>query len=275
MLEIFKIYQNLCFFPYSNLNTAKQPYENALLLSGYNYKMQYVKPNVQTPKRKRRRKILWFNPPFSENVKTNVGRIFLNLVKKHFNKDHRYKKIFNKNNIKVSYSCVENMGQIIKKHNKKILQNKKDDTEQKCNCKNRLECPLENNCLAQNIIYQATVTANDKEAHYIGLTERTFKDSFYKHSLSFHNHSYSNNTELSKYFWNQREKDVDFSISWKILSHASPYDNISNRCNLCLLEKYFIINYKGKGLLNKRNEMISKCRHENKFYIKNYKTAIK
>ena len=104
-------------------NTAKQPYENALLLSGYNYKMQYVKPNVQTPKRKRRRKILWFNPPFSENVKTNVGRIFLNLVKKHFNRDHRYKKIFNKNNIKVSYSCVENMGQIIKKH-KKFLKNK-------------------------------------------------------------------------------------------------------------------------------------------------------
>ena len=34
--------------------------------------------------------------------------------------------LFNKNNIKVSYSCMENMGAIISKHNKKILSN--DDT---------------------------------------------------------------------------------------------------------------------------------------------------
>ena len=28
------------------------------------------------------------------------------------------------------------------------------------------------------------------------------------------------------------------------------------------------------NLLNKRNELISKCRHENKFYIKNYKREV-
>ena len=38
----------------------------------------------------------------------------------------------------------------------------------------------------------------------------------------------------------------------------------SNYC-LCLKEKYFIINYPPeKILLNKRSELITKCRYENK-----------
>ena len=53
------------------------------------------------------------------NVPTNVGRDFLNLVSKHFPKNHRYRKIFNKNNMKVSYSCTDNLQTIIKKHNRK------------------------------------------------------------------------------------------------------------------------------------------------------------
>ena len=55
----------------------------------------------------------------------NVARKFLKLVKKHFNK-HRYLKIFNKNNIKVSYSCVDNMEKLVKKHNNNLL--RKNDT---------------------------------------------------------------------------------------------------------------------------------------------------
>ena len=56
------------------------------------------------------------------NVQTNIGREFLNLVSKHFPKKHRYNKIFNKNTVKVSYSCTDNLQTIIKKHNRKILE---------------------------------------------------------------------------------------------------------------------------------------------------------
>ena len=43
----------------------------------------------------------------------------------------------------------------------------------------------------------------------------------------------------------------------------------SNRCNLCLWEKYFII-YKPKmATLNKRNELVSACRHNKKFLLSN------
>jgi hypothetical protein len=43
------------------------------------------------------------------------------LVEKHFPKDHRLHKIFNKNTINVSYSCTQNMANIIKSHKNRTL----------------------------------------------------------------------------------------------------------------------------------------------------------
>ena len=48
------------------------------------------------PKTSHSRNIKWYNPPFSKNVKTNVGKHFFKLLKKHFGKHHKYHKIFNK-----------------------------------------------------------------------------------------------------------------------------------------------------------------------------------
>ena len=108
------------------------------------------------------------------NVQTNIGREFLNLVSKHFPKNHRYSKIFNKNNMKVSYSCTDNLQTIIKKHNRKILETSKTpSTENKCNCRKKNDCPLKNNCLTSSVVYNANVTTeNDTTGkNYIGLTE--------------------------------------------------------------------------------------------------------
>ena len=58
---------------------------------------------------------------FSKNVSTNIGHKFLSLVDKHFPKDHKLRKIFNRNIIKISYSCMNNTKQIIDNHNKRIL----------------------------------------------------------------------------------------------------------------------------------------------------------
>ena len=62
-------------------------------------------------KRKGRRKIIWFNPPFSLSVKTNIGKLFFKILKKNFPKSNPFSKIFNKNTIKISYSCTRNMKQ--------------------------------------------------------------------------------------------------------------------------------------------------------------------
>ena len=51
------------------------------------------------------------------NVSTNIGHRFLTLVDKHFPKDHKLRKIFNRNTIKISNSCMNNTKQIIDNHN--------------------------------------------------------------------------------------------------------------------------------------------------------------
>ena len=48
-----------------------------------------------------RDKIVCLNPPYSANVKTNVGKIFMRLVDKYFPCHDKYYKLFNRNNIKL------------------------------------------------------------------------------------------------------------------------------------------------------------------------------
>ena len=70
-------------------------------------------------------KIIWFNPPYSKSVKTNIGKIFLNLIKKHFPPHHKFHKLFDKNTVKISYSCTQNIKTITNPYNTKILFHKK------------------------------------------------------------------------------------------------------------------------------------------------------
>ena len=130
-------------------------------------------------------------------------------------------------------------------------------------------CPIDNNCLTSGVIYNARVTTDDTTTNYIGLTEGTFKQRFTQHKHSFRHRSHMNSTELSKYIWQLRDSKKDFNIKWTIICRARPYSNITKRCDLCTTEKLMIINSKPDELLNKRSELISKCRHENKFYLRN------
>ena len=66
-------------------------------------------------------KIILYNAPYSANVKTNIGKIFLNLIKKHFPKTNKLHKIFNRNTVKISYSCMSNISSIILGNNKNLL----------------------------------------------------------------------------------------------------------------------------------------------------------
>ena len=93
-------------------------------------------------KKKRKRKIVWFNPPFCESVKTNVGRKYLELVRKHFSKKNPLHKILNKNSMKVSYRCMPNVDTIISSHNKAVLSKEKIEDRLECNHRNKAECPI-------------------------------------------------------------------------------------------------------------------------------------
>ena len=215
-------------------------------------------------------------PPYSKNVSTNIGRIFLKLVRKYFPKHHKFYSIFNKNNIKVSYSCMGNMHAIISKHNKKILYPSSTIPSSKTwNCRIKDHCPLDNNCLSSNIIYNAKIaTDNDTIGkNYIGLTEGSFKQRFTQHKLSFNNRKYASSTGLSRYIWRLKDNDEEYNIKWTVITKAPPYSNILKRYDLYLAEKPHIIKANYNTLLNKRSEFISKCRHMNKYLLVNNKTS--
>lgn len=252
-------------------NRAATFYNSALKSSGFKENITaFANDSIKVAK-SRARNIIWFNPPFSINVKTNVAKLFLNLIDKNFPKSHKFHKLFNRNNLKVSYSCLPNIRNIITSHNNKILSNSSNLNAPTCNCRQINLCPLNGKCLTKNVIYLCNVKTNpqDEGRYYIGLTEKTFKDRLYKHNNSFRYESGSNSTELSKFVWSVKKKGLNPVLSWKILDQAEPFKPGGKSCNLCLMEKYHIIS-SPLPLLNKRNELASKCRHENKYMMNNF-----
>ena len=257
---------------------AKVEYEKALKESGYKETLRY-KPK-QPKKRNRKRNIIWFNPPFSKNVETSIAKKFLLLVDKHFPRTNDLHKIFNRNNLKVSYSTTENMKQIINKHNKKILSQKtKTESTNECNCKEKEKCPLDGkNCMKKNSVYKGiAMTSSNPDKTYIGIAEGHWKQRHSVHKTSFKYKDYEARTTLTDYVWKMKNEQTEMpKIKWSILKTAPAYNNIAKRCVLCLQEKMHIIEYPDqRNLLNKRSELVSKCRHMNKFLLKNFKTKKK
>ena len=192
-------------FPESSLY-----YEKCLKNSGYKTKLQYQHPKENNQnKKKRKRKIIWFNPPYSKSVKTNIGRIFIKLISKHFPPNHKFVKIFNKNTIKLSYSCMPNIRSKMNDHNKKILQPKPAEPQKLCNCLVKEDCPLNGLCLTSSILYQATIKCSDskyKQKRYKGICETTFKKCYTNHKKLFNLINSKNDTTLSIEYWTLKQK---------------------------------------------------------------------
>ena len=90
-------------------------YQEALIKAGYNHKLTYQKHDQKKDNpQQRKRQIIWFNPPYSKNVTTKVGKFFLSLIDKHFPPHHKLHKLFNRNNVK-----IPNIKSIINVHSRK------------------------------------------------------------------------------------------------------------------------------------------------------------
>ena len=166
------------------------------------------------------------------------------------------------------------MRTIINRHNSKISKVAKVSTPE-CNCRNKDDCPLSGNCMQSSVVYKCEVSAKDHPNKvYIGLTEKNFKIRWNNHKLSFNNVKYKNSTTLSSYVWDLKEKfNINPTLTWSIIKNVNSYSANGQSCALCLQEKFEILNYPDRaGLLNKRSELISKCRHSNKFLLANYKS---
>ena len=118
-----------------NVFTAEAPaYHHALKEAGYDHQLQYTEKPV-TKKRTRKRKVIWFNPPWNDEVSTNIAKKFLAMLDRHFPKGSELHRYFNRNTIKVSYSSMPNMGSLISGHNKKILGATTGLETKGCNCR--------------------------------------------------------------------------------------------------------------------------------------------
>ena len=119
----------LCFYgsmtKYPSIKPPLDPYQKALEKCRYWYNLHYEPPTTNKMKKQTMEQQTLVQLPFSKNVSTNIGHKFLALVDKHFPKDHKLRKIFNCNTIKISYSCMNNTKQIINNHNKCILNSSK------------------------------------------------------------------------------------------------------------------------------------------------------
>ena len=135
----------------NEFSKAKPLHESALKSSGFNYRMKFEVP-VENAKRNRNRKVIWFSPPYSINVKTNIGKVFLKLVRKYFLRSHKLSKIFSLNTIKISYRSMPNVKNLIKQHNSKILNKDQGKMQRPCNCRIKESWPLNGKCLHQCMV---------------------------------------------------------------------------------------------------------------------------
>ena len=253
-----------------HFDRAKEPYEIALRDSGYVTKLNFQKKDETTekPKRKRQRKIIWYNPPFNSQVKTNFGKEFLKILDSNFPKNHYLHKHLNRRTVKISYSCTKNMEAIIAAHNKNIL-NTNQTSARDCNCRDKNSCPMEGKCCERTLIYKAEIDIGGQKKNYIGCTEGEFKTRYNGHKDSFKNEKKKASTTLSSIVW-ANNKNPSPQISWSILKKTHKYQAGSRICDLCVTEKVFILKAgKDRNNINKRNEIASLCVHRNKYKLAN------
>ena len=257
-------------------NSEVDHYQNALNNAGYNVKLEFKNEqrSDKQGKKRRCRNVIWFNPPYSQNVRTNIAGKFISLLRKHFPPNSELYKIFNVKKVKVAYSCCPSMQKIISAHNAKLLRPNKNQTnaEKRCNCENGIgECPLNGNCLVENIVYKARVSSQLETKEYIGQTQNTFKERYGNLKNSFKKSYKRGSTKLAGYVWDLKDSGIiDPDIEWSILRKSLPYQGGGGMCHLCIDEKTFICSSNPDITLNRRTEIMQKCNHKLPFYLNNY-----
>ena len=162
-------------------DAAAPIYQEALRKSGYSHKLAYEAPAEKTTKKRCRKKpVTWFNPPYSVNVRSNIGKQFLQLLDGAFPPSNPLHKLFNRQTVKLGYKCMPNMGQSIARQNLKLLRPPTAAVPvPKCNCQGGTNnCPVEGKCQTEGVVYRATVeeTVSGRKETYTGMTGMSFKD---------------------------------------------------------------------------------------------------
>ena len=116
-------------------------------------------------------------------LRPTFRKLFFKILRKNFPKTNLLPKILNKHTVKISYGCTRKVNSIISGHGKQMLHPKPQ--QYGCNWRDKNNCPPDNKCLTQQIVYQADVTndTDDIYRYYLGLAETSFKYKCRNHIL--------------------------------------------------------------------------------------------
>ena len=246
-------------------------FKEALRKAGHSADIVYEGTDNINRKKKRKRNIIYFNPPWSMNIRTKVGAKFLSLVRKHFPPGSPLHKIFNLQTLKVSYSTLPNMESLISSHNKKVIaaaQETQEPTSYGCNCLPSVEkCPLDGECKTPSLVYRADVEAEGTTRYYVGQTQRTFKQRLYIHNSD--TKTGRRRTALTNHLLDLKSKNIVPNVSWSKICLAKPRGRGEKMCQLCISEKTNIA-CGGEAMLNRRSEVMIPCRHIESLYLSNF-----
>ena len=157
-------------------------------------------------------------------------------------------------------------------HNSVVLKNTEGLNQQEedhCDCAEKgEECPLDGECHLTSIVYKADVEVGSIVKSYIGQTKNTFRE-----RLSGHNSNIrlgKKNTTLSTYITElKRRGTTPDSIKWSKVKQVQPRRKGEKICRLCNTEKTQIVIGDPDVLLNKRHEIMQRCRHRDNLVLTN------
>ena len=146
----------------------------------------------------------------------------------------------------MSYCCTQNVANITKSHNKKLINLSIKNTLPH-NCRKKHGCPLDGKCRAENIVYKCVATVDGyPNKVYLGTTEGDIKQPSHNHRMLFNNEGHSTDTTLSKYFWEiKRKLKIIPSLKWSIIKSVPAYSNslkfliIPTRMNFLIKDQGF------------------------------------
>ena len=264
-------------------NQAAPLYNQALRNSGFNEEISYSERNPRRNKG-RKRKIIYFHPPWSDQIETKVGQNFLKLLDKHFPRGSELSQYFNRKKVKVSYSNLPNVARQFKGINKALLTPERILKLKGCSCDDGLDdcivegghCLTDNVCYLENLKYEqahpTTGQLRELSKDYFGLTENQLRKRISGHKTSFNRPAYKNATKLSIAIWKLKEANppIPYQLKFFIAQLARSYTREAQFCFLCAAEKAKIAFADPATTLNFRSEIMNKCPHRRKHLLENW-----
>ena len=89
------------------------------------------------------------------------------------------------------------------------------------------------------------------------------KKRYSKHKRTLKDRNLDGQTTLSKYVWEQKDKQMNPVINWKYLEkNINDFNPVTSLCKLCTKEKFQIVLNPSVAPLNHRIEIFAASRHK-------------